>query len=424
MKKRMWTAMVGAAVLVLAAGLFFTGCAKKETGPVTLTVWARDLTDGTPDHAYVTALVPNFQVKYPTIKLDYVALGEGLNDKLKVAMSAKSGLPDVFQSWGGSLMGNFVDGGMLLDLTKELKSVPGSAAAQAAMTWKEKIYGVAPFFAICGIFVNEGIFQNLGLKPAVTTVDELAKNADALLAKHIQPFAAGGKDKWPVLHLYMYLVDRFGGPNAFPDAAARKTHFTGEPFIKAARFYQDWVKKGYFGTKPLGEAYGDAQQLMANGKAAMHVTGSWMCAQYGSADFTKEKLGFYGFPEMTGGVGPATDVMGMTDIGFAATKQAVDKKDAIVKFMTYSMTADAGAAEPGRVASMPGVAAKNPLTTQASAVFAKAKVVQFWWDQNLPAAATTPINDVVQVFFLPNGDVEKALKDFDKLMDEAVGPVK
>jgi len=423
MKRRIWIAVVSVIALTLIAGISLVGCAKKETGPVTLSVWARDLTDGTADHAYVTALVKDFQVKYPTITLDYVAYGEGLNDKLKTAMSAGSGLPDVFQSWGGSLMGNFADAGLLLDLTGELKAVPGSAAAQAAMTWKNKIYGVAPFFAICGVFINEGIFEANGLKPA-TTVDELAKNADALLAKGIQPFAAGGKDKWPVLHLYMYLVDRFGGPNAFPDAVARKIRFDSDVFVKAGLFYQAWVKKGYFGSKPLGEAYGDAQQLMATGKAGMHVTGSWMCAQYSSAEFTKEKIGFYGFPEMTGGVGPATDVMGMTDIGFAATKQAAAKKDAVVKFMTFAMSPDAGAAEPGRVAAIPGVKATNPITTQASEVFGKAKVVQFWWDQNLPAAATTPINDVVQIFFLPNGDVKKALTDFDKLMDEVVGPVK
>jgi raffinose/stachyose/melibiose transport system substrate-binding protein len=391
--------------------------------PVTLTVWGRDALDGAADHAYVTALMPGFMAKYPDVKLDYVFFGEGLNDKLKVTMSAKSGLPDVFQAWGGATMGTFADAGMLLDLTNELKSVPGSAAAQAAMTWKGKIYGVAPFFAICGVFVNETIYSNLGLKPA-TTIEGLAQNADKLLSAKIQPFAAGGKDKWPVLHLYMYFVDRFGGPNAFKDAAARKAHFYGDAFIKAANYYQGWVKKGYFGSKPLGEAYGDAQQLMATGKAAMQVTGSWMCSNYSDPTFTKEKLGFYQVPAFaTGGVGPATDVMGMTDIGWASTKQAESKKTAIVNFMKYAMSADAGKNEPGRVASMPGVTAKSPLTTQASNVFSKATYVEFWWDQNLPAAATTPINDVVQVFFLPDGDVKKALTDFDKLMDDVVGPV-
>jgi ABC-type glycerol-3-phosphate transport system substrate-binding protein len=423
MKRRVVFMVVGALALALTAGIFLTGCG--PSGPVTLTVWGRDVTDGLADHAYVTALVKDFAAKYTNIKLDYVNFGEGLNDKIKVAMSAGSGLPDIIQSWGGRMMGDFADNGKLLDLTNELKNIPGSAAAQAAMTWKGKIYGVAPFFAIAGIFENDGVFERLGLNSDPATIEEVATNADALLAAKIQPFAAGGKDKWPVLHLYMYFVDRFGGPSAFSDAVARKTHFYGEPFIQAADYYQDWVRKGYFGSKPLGEAYGDAQQLMANGKAGMQLTGSWMCANYSDPTFTKERLSFHQFPAFASeGQGVATDVMGMTDIGWAATKEASKKKDAVVKWMTYAMSKDACAFEPGRVCSVPGVEAKNPLTTQASEVFANATYVEFWWDQNLPAAATTPVNDVVQVIFLPNGDVKKALEDFDKLMDDAVGPVK
>lgn len=415
--------LVLAAVLILLAGSCSKGASAKK-GPVTLSIWARDVLDNAPDHAYVTALIRDFQAKYPDIKVDYVNLGNGLNDKIKVAMSADSELPDIIQSWGGRMMGDFADHGKLLDLTAELKNIPGSSAARNAMTWKGKIYGVAPFFAIAGIFQNDGIFEKLGLKPA-TTIEEVGKNAEVLLANGIQPFAAGGKDKWPVLHLYMYFVDRFGGPNAFSDATNRKTHFYGEPFIEAAKFYKGWIDKGYFGKKPLGESYDDAQLLMASGKTGMQLTGSWMCANFSSSEFTNEKLSFHQFPTFAdGGKGPASDVMGMTDIGFAATIEAKDKKDAVVKFMTYAMSKEACEYEPGRVCSVPGVEAKNPLTTQASKVFANATYVEFWWDQNLPAAATTPVNDVVQVFFLPNGDVEKALKDFDTLMDDAVGSVK
>jgi raffinose/stachyose/melibiose transport system substrate-binding protein len=423
MKRRMVFLSLGGLVLVLVAGAFLTGCGPKA--PAKLTVWGRDVTDGAADHAYVTALVRDFAAKNPNVKLDYVNFGEGLNDKIKVTMSAGSGLPDIIQAWGGRTMGDFADAGKLLDLTNELKNIPGSAAAQKAMTWKGKIYGVAPFFAIAGLFENDGMFEKLGLNKDPATIEEVATNADALLKAGIQPFAAGGKDKWPVLHLYMYFVDRFGGPNAFSDAANRKAHFYDQPFVDAALYYQDWVKKGYFGTKPLGESNDDAALIMGSGKAAMRLTGSWMCAKFSDPTFTKEKISFHQFPAFaSGGKGIATDVMGMTDIGWAATIEAKNKKDAAVKFLTYAMSKEAAAFEPGRVCSIPGIEATNPLTTQASAVFAQATYIEFWWDQNLPAAATTPVNDVVQVFFLPNGDVKKALTDFDKLMDDAVGPVK
>lgn len=390
---------------------------------VKLTVWGRDLLDDGADHAYVKALVANFQDQNPDITIDYVALGDpGLMDKTKITMAAGSGLPDVFQTWGGSTMGGYADAGRLLDLTADLAPIKGSAAAKGAMTWKGKTYGVAPFFAIAGVFVNEGIFKENGLT-APTTVDQFEKVADALLAKGIQPFACGEKDKWPGLALYMYLTDRFGG-DIFSQAAARKARFDSAPFVKAAQLYQGWVKKGYFGDKPVGEAYGDAQQLMATGKAAMHVTGSWMCAQYSNKDFTDQTLGFYAFPAMKGGKGPVTDIMGMTDIGFAATKAAADKRAAVVRFMKYAMSPEAAAAEPGRVSSVPGVKAPSALTTMAAGVFSKAKMVQFWWDQNLPPAVTTPLNDTIQTFFLPDTDVKASLVKFEALATQNMGAVK
>src|SRR5208337_1827539 len=319
-------------------------------------------------------------------------------------------------------MGGYADAGRLLDLSSELKSIPGSAAASGAMTWKGKLYGVAPFFAIAGVFVNEGIFKANGLS-VPTTVDQFEKVADTLKAKGVQPFACGEADKWPGLALYMYLTNRYGG-DIFSQAAARKARFDNDAFVKAAQLYQNWVKKGYFGDKPLGEKYGDAQQLMATGKAAMHITGSWMCAQYSSKDFTDQNLGFYAFPELKGGKGKVTDVMGMTDIGFAATKAGESKKAAIVRFMTYAMSPDAAAAEPGRISAVPGVKAPSPLTTMASGVFSKAKTVQFWWDQNLPPAVTTPLNDTIQTFFLADTDVKASLTKFEELATQNMGAVK
>jgi raffinose/stachyose/melibiose transport system substrate-binding protein len=416
MKKRMFVVLVALACCLMAALPVFS------QSKVKLTVWGRDIADDGADHAYVKALITGFQAKNPDIQLEYIPLGDpGLADKTKIAMASNSG-PDIFQSWGGSVMGGYADAGRLLDLTSDLKSVPGSAAAQGAMSWKGKIYGVAPFFAIAGIFVNEGIFKANGLS-VPTSVAEMEKVSDALLAKGIQPFACGEKDKWPALAMYMYLTNRFGG-DAFGLAQGRKLRFDDASFVNAAQKYQDWIKKGYFGTKPLGEGYGDAQQLMATGKAAMHVTGSWMCAQYSNKAFTDQTIGFYAFPALAGGKGKITDIMGMTDIGFAATKLAADKKAAVVKFMKYAMSTEACAAEPGRICSVPGVKAPSHLTDMAAGVFATAKNVQFWWDQDLPPAVTSPLNDAIQTFFLADTNVKASLTSFESLMEENVGPAK
>jgi ABC-type glycerol-3-phosphate transport system substrate-binding protein len=409
MKKRKLIALVAIACCLLAAIPGIT------QGKVKLTVWGRDVLDDDPAHVSVAALVKGFEAKNPDIDVEWVALGDpGLMDKTKIQMAVGSGLPDVFQTWGGTTMGSYADKGMLLDLTAELKGIPGSAAAAAAMTWKGKIYGVAPFFAVAGIFLNEDLFESSGLSTKFATANDLEKAAAALKAAGVQPFACGAKDKWPPLAMYMYLTNRYGG-DIFTQAATRKARFDAEAFVKAATLYQGWVNKGFFGDKPLGEGYGDAQQLMATGRAAMHVTGSWMCAQYGSEDFTDQNLGFYAFPTIPGGKGKVSDVMGMPDIAYAATKEAASKKAAAVKFLTYAMSKEAGQADPGRIASMPGVVAKSNLTKMAMAVFAQSKTVQFWWDQNLPAAITTPMNETIQTFFLPETNVKASLTKYQEL---------
>jgi ABC-type glycerol-3-phosphate transport system substrate-binding protein len=396
--------------------------AATATEKVKLTIWGRDLLDGEPDHAYATNLIKNFQEKNPDIELEYIALGDpGLADKTKVAMAAGTG-PDIFQSWGGSVMGGYADAGRLLDMTAELKDVPGSAAAASAMTWKGKIYGVAPSFAIAGTFVNQTVFEKLGLK-FPSTIADLEKVCDTLLANGIQPFACGVKDKWPGLATYMYLVNRTGG-DAFGLAQSRKGSFSADAFVQAGLKLQEWAKKGYFGPTPLGEDYGSAQSLMATGKAAMITTGSWMCGQFNNPEFTDQKIVLYQFPILAGGVGKASAVMGMTDIGWCATKLAEGKKAAVVRFLTYAMSQEACSYEPGRIVSVPGVTMSNPITAQGAAIMAQAKTVQFWWDQDLPPAVTTPLNDTIQSFFLPDTDVKKALEKFEALATDEMGAVK
>ncbi len=393
---------------------------------ITLTVWAVDaLTTSNPQAAYVQALAKNFEKNNPDIKLDWVAFGTAgspLNDKLKVALANNQG-PDILQSWGGSFMAEFAKADKLLDLTKELSGVKASGAAISAMSFNKKIYGVAPFFAIAGLLINEGQFKEFGLK-VPTTVEELEKAADVLKSKGIQPFACGAKDKWPILATYMYLVNRYGGDIFTQSAVNRKVRFDSEPFILAGQKIQEWSKKGYFGDKPLAEGYGDAQLLMSTGKAGMQVSGSWLCGLYSDKKQSDQTIGFYSFPIIKDGKGSIDDVMGMTDIGFAATKTAAKKKDAIVRFLKYAMSVEAGAAETGRVSSVPGVKAATPLTGMASGVFSKAKSIQFWWDQDLPPTITGPVNDTIQSFLLPDTDIKKALAKYEDLLVENVGPIK
>ncbi|MCI2104125.1 MAG: extracellular solute-binding protein, partial [Sphaerochaeta sp.] len=105
-------------VLALLPAFLFAQGGKEATassGPVTLTIWGRDIADTSSDHIYMHDLLENFQKQNPDIKLDYIALGDpGLADKTKITMaSGVDQLPEIIQSWGGSVMGGYADAGRL-----------------------------------------------------------------------------------------------------------------------------------------------------------------------------------------------------------------------------------------------------------------------------------------------------------------------
>ena len=410
-------------VLVLMVVVLFAGALPAlAQDKVKLTVWGRDLPDDDPAHQYIKQVVEGFQAANPDIELDYVALGDpGLMDKVKVVMASGSGMPDIFQSWGGSVMGGYADASRLLDLTEELAHIECSEAQgcddlERQGLWRSSVLRSRRHIPQRADLRGSRSGSAYHCRRAGEVADLLGQRHSALRMR--------ARDLWPTLALYMYLVDRYGGIDAFEKARSREIRFDSEPFVLAAQKYQDWVKKGYFGETPLSEAYGDAQVSMAIGLAAMHVTGSWMCAQYSDPEFTDQTLGFYPFPMMPGGKGKISDIMGQTDIGFAASITAADKVDAVVRFMEYAMSVEACSADPGRICSVPGVAAPSRLTQMASEVFGSAEAIQFWWDQDLPPAVTTPLNTTIQSFFLPDTDVKQALASYEDLVAAELGPVK
>jgi hypothetical protein len=47
-------------------------------------------------------------------------------------------------------------------------------------------------------------------------------------------------------------------------------------------------------------------------------------------------------------------------------------------------------------------------------------MVQFWWDQDLLPAVTSPLNDTIQAFFLPDTNVKASMATFEKLVVESM----
>jgi len=350
-----------------------------------------------------TALHPNVTIEITVLE------NEAFKSKLTTVMQGGEP-PDIFQSWGGGVMNEYATAGLLKDITPDLDADGGAwrntfaTGALGVYSYKGKNYGVPWDMGMIGWWYNKDLFAQAGIQAPPATWTELLADVKALKAKGITPIALGGGDKWPGMHMWAYLVTRIGGKANFEGALLRTGSFTDAPFVEAGKKIQELLALQPFQDGFLAATYGDEATVMGNGKAAMELMGQWAPAveQGNSADKKGigDKLGFFPFPMVEGGAGAITDAVGGGN-GFAVGKNASPEAVDFVKFMTsaenQAALAKIGVAIP--VVKGGEVGLSDPLMIQLQKTFAAAQYFQLYYDQALPPAMGSVINDSTQGLF-------------------------
>ena len=153
---------------------------------------------------------------HPNVTINVTVL-ENEAFKTKLATQMQSGTPpDLFQSWGGGTMAAQADAGMLKDITADVASWKDTvnAGAMSIYAYNGKQYGVPWDMGMIGFWYNKKLFSDAGISAPPATWDELLSDMSKLKAKGVAPLAIAGKDMWPSMHLWTYLVLRIGGSDA------------------------------------------------------------------------------------------------------------------------------------------------------------------------------------------------------------------
>jgi len=154
----------------------------------------------------------------------------------------------------------------------------------------------------------------------------------------------------------------------------------------------------------LGATYGDEATAMGNGKVAMELMGQWapLVMKDNSADKQGigDKLGWFPFPMVEGGKGDPNDAVGGGN-GFAIGKNASPEAVDFVKYLSRPESqvqlAEIGVIIPVIKGGEAGL--KDPLMITLQQSLAKAQYFQLYYDQALPPAMGSVINDSVQGLF-------------------------
>jgi len=271
-------------------------------------------------------------------------------------------------------------------------------------SFEGKNYGVPRDMGMVGCWYNKELFAKAGIEKPPATWTEFLDDIKKLKEAGITPIALGEGDKWPGAFYWEYLAVRVGGKAAFDAAYSRKGAFTDAPFVEAGKKLQELIAMEPFQNGFLAMTWPDEQVEIASGKAAMDLMGQWAPGAFKAASVDKqpmgEKLGWFPFPAVEGGAGDAADALGGGN-GFIVGKDASPEAVDFLKFLSSvdSQIAQAkiGLALP--VVKGAEVGVEDPSLQMVQKGAAAAKYFQLYYDQAMPPAVGSVVNDSVQGIF-------------------------
>jgi len=273
-----------------------------------------------------------------TIKTEELE-NEQYKNKLKV-LSASNQLPDIGVTWAAGFLEPYVKGKRFAPLDDMLqgnlngKFVAGTTDAYAI---DGVTYALPLELNIVPVYYNKELFANNNLE-VPQTYAEFKNVVKTLSDNGVAPIALGNKDRWTGSLWYMYLADRFGGPETLKSAIDRSGTFEDPALIDAAKEIQELVKMNGFNKGFNGLSNDEGKAEFMNEQAAMYMMGTWELPNYTTnpdvAQEFKDKIGFFKFPTIDGGKGDLNSWVGGPGVGLFVSEDS-KVKDEAKKFVEF-----------------------------------------------------------------------------------------
>jgi raffinose/stachyose/melibiose transport system substrate-binding protein len=400
-----------------AAGLVLGGCGGDGGGSGaggTIRWWHIANTD--PMLTEWAQMARRFEAAHPGVTIEITPLeNEAFKTKLTTNIQAGDP-PDIFHTWGGGVLSQQVEAGMVKDLTADVGGWRDTLipAALDAYTVDGKVYGSAVDTGMVGFWYNKELFGQAGVSAPPTTWAGLLDAVGRLKAANVTPIALAGKEKWPGHYYWSYLAMRVGGLELLQQAAVDKD-FSGPDFIAAGERLAELVALQPFQTGFLAAGYSTADgqaATMGNGKAAMELMGQWAPTVQDDSSAGKtglgDRLGFFPFPAVDGGKGRITDAFGGGG-GFAVGMNAPAEA---IEFLRYIAQPDNARIEARTAGVLPVVAAAQDAVTDPNLklvadTLGASTGFQLYLDQAFAPAVGQQVNDSVAELLAGQATPEK-----------------
>jgi len=426
LKRRDFLLSMGATGAALALPFSLAACGSNTSsgGNVTINWWHIDTTD--PGKSNWQSVADAYMKAHSNVKINITVLeNDAFKTKLNTVLQSGSP-PDLFHSWGGGVLFQYAQAGLVQDLSSALQGDWGASFNTAALNvygQNSHYYGVPWDMGAVVFWYNKTLFARAGITQPPTTWTDFLQTVRTLKGAGITPIGLGEKDEWPGMYYWAYLSTRLGGKAAFDKAYNRTGAFTDPPYVQAGVHLQELVALNPFEKGYLGEAYTDEQGIMGNANAAMELMGQW--APGGDAASASDKkgpeFGLFPFPVVEGGAGNPTDVLGGGG-GFAVGKNAPPETIDFLKFLTNTANATTLAAKGISLPPIKGAlsAITDPLQKEIVQMVSSAPYFQLYYDQYLPPAVGQVLLDQTQGLYAGTITPQAAAKAIDDSVASSV----
>ncbi len=306
--------------------------AADSSKPTDLSMWCIAVESDSNRHAYETSIA-DFQKAHPEINLKWEATqNQDYKTKIKAAAAANE-LPDVFFTWGGGFLRDFVDAGRIYCLDDAYKNYSSELPDKVLTNHKVdgKLYGAPTNYNVVAMFANTDLLKQAGYDKVPATYDDLMACCDALVKKGIIPFGCSGKETWCVTEYLESIIEKSVGASALTDMYLGKASWNNPGVIKAVDNFQSMIKNKYFDPDGMALSNDEVKANFTAGKYAFYINGTWNCAsfvdiaekvqiaEFPVIDSTKSQLG-----ELIGGPSDSLAVSATSKNPEAAAKAAFE----------------------------------------------------------------------------------------------------
>jgi raffinose/stachyose/melibiose transport system substrate-binding protein len=386
--------------------------ASSSTGTKSILTWQNNATANPLKGVWVSTITA-FQAQHSNVTIQNDPMQNELF-KTKVPIELKSNNPpDIYQQWGGGAEATQVQSGKLTNLTQYVSSWIGEIG-KAAAGWQVngQQYGVPYDQHVVGFWYRTDLFRRAGITSAPTTIPQLEAD-DAMLKAHgITPMGLGGQAQWPDAFWWEYFAVR-ECPESVINQAMNSVKLSASCFSQATKDLTSFMatnpfEPGFNGvtaqTSPTSSA-----GMLANGKVAMELQGDWEPGEVLGDTTDKSidsKLGWFAFPAIPGGQGPASAVLGGGD-GWSCTSGAAEP--ACAEFLQYidsptvqqQLVTQASIGLPANPAAESAIT--NPAVKTAATAHDNAAYVAGYFDQALPTNPGLALDAAIANFFAGKG---------------------